>query len=97
MTIIPGILYLNLSSSGISVSLIERNYDRCMQLAASLPDITVVHGDATDQNLLESQGLSDSDALVTMTGLDAVKTLTLTPAVSCAGVTIASGTALEAK
>ena len=34
---------------------------------------------------------------VTMTDLDAVKTLTLTPAVSCAGVTIASGTALEAK
>ena len=59
-----------LSRSGISVSLIERNYDRCMQLAASLPDITVVHGDATDQNLLESQGLSDTDALVTMTGLD---------------------------
>ena len=30
----------------------------------------MVHGDATEQNLLESQGLSDCDALVTMTGLD---------------------------
>lgn len=59
-----------LQQSGISVSLIERNYDRCVQLAAALPDVTVVHGDATDQKLLESQGLSDCDALVTMTGLD---------------------------
>ena len=59
-----------LCRSGVSVSLIERNYDRCVQLAAALPDATVVHGDATDQNLLESQGLTDSDALVTMTGLD---------------------------
>ena len=59
-----------LQQSGISVSIIERNYERCVQLAATLPEVTVVHGDATDQNLLESQGLSDCDALVTMTGLD---------------------------
>ena len=59
-----------LCQSGISVSLIERNYDRCVQLATALPDATVVHGDATDQSLLESQGLADCDALVTMTGLD---------------------------
>lgn len=59
-----------LCQSGISVSLIERNYERCVQLAAALPDATVVHGDATDQSVLESQGLSDCDALVTMTGLD---------------------------
>lgn len=59
-----------LCDSGISVSLIERNYDRCIHLASLLPDVTVVHGDATDQSLLESQGLADCDALVTMTGLD---------------------------
>ncbi len=59
-----------LCKSGISVSLIESNYDRCVQLASLLPDATVVHGDATDQKLLESQGLADCDALVTMTGLD---------------------------
>ena len=59
-----------LCQSGISVSLIERNYDRCVQLASLLPGASVVHGDATDQSVLESQGLSDCDALVTMTGLD---------------------------
>ena len=59
-----------LCKSGVSVSLIERHYERCVELAAALPDATIVHGDATDQNLLESQGLADCDALVTMTGLD---------------------------
>lgn len=59
-----------LCKSGISVSLIERNYERCAQMAALLPDVSVIHGDASDQALLESQGLSDCDALVTMTGLD---------------------------
>ena len=59
-----------LCRDGISVTLIERNYDRCATLAESLPDATVVHGDATDQELLESQGIADCDALVTMTGLD---------------------------
>ena len=59
-----------LCKSGISVSLIERNHDRCVQIAAQLPQVSVIHGDATDQSLLESQGLADCDALVTMTGLD---------------------------
>ena len=59
-----------LCRDGVSVSLIERNYDRCMALAAALPDATVVHGDATDQSLRESQGIADCDALVPTTGLD---------------------------
>lgn len=59
-----------LCQGGISVVIIERNYDHCVRLATELPEATIVHGDATDQNLLESQGLSDCDALVTMTGLD---------------------------
>ncbi|MBQ8579813.1 MAG: Trk system potassium transporter TrkA [Oscillospiraceae bacterium] len=59
-----------LCKAGISVTLIERNHERCVHLAGMLPDATVIHGDATDRALLESQGLSDCDALVTMTGLD---------------------------
>ena len=59
-----------LGEDGISVSVIERNYERCAELASALPDATIVHGDATDQGLLESQGIADCDALVTMTGLD---------------------------
>ncbi len=65
-------LYLaeKLCKSGVTVSIIENNYERCVRLASLLPQCTVVHGDATDQSLLESQGLSSCDALVTMTGMD---------------------------
>ena len=59
-----------LGRDGISVTIIERNYDRCVHLASLLPKATIVQGDATDQGLLESQGLTDCDALVTLTGLD---------------------------
>jgi trk system potassium uptake protein TrkA len=55
---------------GVSVTLIEKDLDRCRELAALLPDVSVIHGDATDQALLESQGIDDCDALVTLTGID---------------------------
>ena len=59
-----------LAKGGISVILIESNYERCVYLSEVLPDVTIVHGDATDQSTLESQGLGDCDALITATGLD---------------------------
>ena len=59
-----------LEKDGISVQIIESDRERCEELAALLPDTTIVHGDATDQDLLNSQGLSRCDALVTLTGVD---------------------------
>lgn len=59
-----------LEKSGIAVRLIEQDHDRCVQLANMLPGVTVIHGDASDERLLESEGMDDCDALVTMTGLD---------------------------
>lgn len=59
-----------LSADGVSVQLIERNHERCVELATLLPNVRVLHGDATSQSLLESEGLARTDALVTLTGLD---------------------------
>ena len=59
-----------LEKDGISVQIIETDRDRCTELATLLPDTTVIHGDATDQDLLNSQGLDRCDALVTLTGMD---------------------------
>ena len=59
-----------LEDNGIGVSIIEHDYHRCQHLAAVLPGCTVVHGDSTDQPLLESEGLSSADAMVSLTGLD---------------------------
>jgi trk system potassium uptake protein TrkA len=59
-----------LQKSGIQVRIIEKDYEKCLELAGKLPDATIIHGDASSQALLESEGVKDCDALVTMTGMD---------------------------
>ncbi len=59
-----------LQKSGISAQIIERNYERCQELCELLPDTDIIHGDVSEQDLLESEGLNRTDALVSMTGLD---------------------------
>ena len=59
-----------LEKDGMNVQIIEADRDRCAELATLLPDTTIIHGVGTDQDLLNSQGLSQCDALVTLTGVD---------------------------
>lgn len=59
-----------LKKSGISSRIIEKDFDRCQELCELLPDTEIIHGDISDQELLDSEGLSHTDALVTLTGLD---------------------------
>lgn len=57
-----------LLKSGISVTIVEKSYARCQELCALLPDADIIYGNAGDTELLESEGLSKFDALVTLTG-----------------------------
>ena len=66
----------NLQNHGINVTLIEQNEARCHDLAAQLPNVAIIHGDCTDQNLLESEGLANMDAMVNMTGIDELNMIT---------------------
>ena len=59
-----------LVQTGVSVKIIEQNKERCKQLAQSLPDALIIHGDASDLSLLEEENLSETDALVLLTGFD---------------------------
>ena len=59
-----------LKKSGIGIQIIDKNYDRCKELCELLPEADIIHGDISEQDLLESQGLAQTDALVTLTGLD---------------------------
>lgn len=59
-----------LEKDRISVQIIERDPERCRQLAAMLPNASVVQGDCSSQSRLESEGLGDCDALITLTGID---------------------------
>ena len=58
------------AASGISSRIIERDYERCQELCELLPDTEIIHGDIGDQELLDTEGLRNTDALVTLTGLD---------------------------
>lgn len=64
-----------LKKSGISSRIIEKDYVRCQELCELLPDSDIIHGDIGDQELLESEGLSKTDALVTLTGMDEMNIL----------------------
>ena len=59
-----------LQKGNLDVRLLERNYERCVELAEALPDTSVIHGDCSNINVLESQGFEECDALVSLTGLD---------------------------
>ena len=61
-----------LEKSGISVEIIEKDYDRCLELKKKLSETDIIHGDTSDLELLESQRLSQFDALVTLTGEDEI-------------------------
>ncbi len=59
-----------LEKDGISVHLIDRDHNRCVELATALPNSSVVCGDCSNQSLLDNQGIAQVDALVSLTGMD---------------------------
>ena len=67
---------------GIHVAMTEINEKKALELGEQLPEVNVIYGDGTDQELLEQEGLQQMDAFVAlcdrdeenlMTGLYAVK------------------------
>lgn len=59
-----------LEERGVQVKIIERNRDRCDELCELLPRASIVHGDGSDIELLESEGLERMDAFIALTGMD---------------------------
>lgn len=60
----------SLIQSGIKVTIIEVNRDRCEHLCELLPTATVICGDATDQSLLLQEGLEHVHGFAALTDLD---------------------------
>ena len=54
----------------IKVSIIEINPEKARRLSEMLPGATIIQGDGTDQDLLESEGLSDAHAFVLLSDRD---------------------------
>lgn len=60
----------SLLGAGVRVKIIEQKPERCQQLASMLPRAYIIEGDGSSQSLLETEGIAETDALVTLTGLD---------------------------
>lgn len=59
-----------LSEMNIKLKIIEIDANRCEELAEHFPKADIIHGDGTNQNLLEEEGMLQSDAVVALTGID---------------------------
>ena len=65
-----------LEKAGISVKIIENNVGRCEILSQQLTSSTIVYGDASDRTLLDSEGIANYDAVVSLTGMDEINIMT---------------------
>jgi trk system potassium uptake protein len=59
-----------LEEHGVECTILDRDRRRCLELAEALPRALVLHGDATDLELLEMEGVSGIDGYVAATGND---------------------------
>lgn len=59
-----------LLKNDVSVKIIERDKERCKYLAQELKNALIIHGDATDLNLLVEENIGDMDAVIMLTGFD---------------------------
>ena len=72
-----------LIDSGISVKIIDKNEEICKSLSETFPEALVIYGDATNHQLLEEEGISSTDAFVTLTGLDETNIILSSYAKNC--------------
>ena len=60
-------LAVQLEAQSIYCKIIEKNAQRCSELAEKLNKAIVLHGDGSDQNLLNEENIGDIDVVVTLT------------------------------
>jgi trk system potassium uptake protein TrkA len=59
-----------LEEFGASVKIIDSDKARCQYLSTHLHNVLILHGDATDVNLLRDENFGEMDAFVSVTGFD---------------------------
>lgn len=64
-----------LIAGGSTVKIIDKDQERCREMAVSLPEAVVICGDGAEQELLLEEGLASTDAFVALTGMDELNIL----------------------
>ena len=65
-----------LLSAGIHIKIIDDDLERCKFLTEELPGASVIFGDRSSQQLLMSEGMTEMDALVTLSADDELNVIT---------------------
>ncbi len=63
-------LSIFLSNAGVDVTLIEKDPKRCEELSDLLPNVTIINGDGSDENLLNEERIDQMDSFVATTNFD---------------------------
>ena len=66
----------SLERHSIHTKLVEKDSDRCRELAEHLDKVVVLHGDGSDQALLQEENVQNMDVVATLTGDDETNVLT---------------------
>jgi len=69
-------LAATLEKQAIHAKIIEKNFQRCQEIAAELDKVVVLQGDGSDQNLLLEEGIRDIDVVITLTDDEETNILT---------------------
>lgn len=56
--------------SGISIKVVDSDLKKCEHLGARHPSITIINGDETDRELLDEEGIADTDAFLSLSDSD---------------------------
>lgn len=68
---IAAMLATSLARNGLSVKLLEKDKDRCIELSEQLPDsVQVVNGDGRNSDFLFEEGIQNYDAFIALTSSD---------------------------
>lgn len=59
-----------LLAMGMEITIIEKDKERCNELSELLPKALIIHGDGTERNLLQEEGLEHVQAFVSWTNMD---------------------------
>ncbi|BCJ95372.1 potassium transporter peripheral membrane protein [Anaerocolumna cellulosilytica] len=59
-----------ISKLGMVIKIIEINSEKCLELSELIEEATIIEGDGTDQEVLDSENIEEVDAFIAMTGRD---------------------------
>ncbi|AEI13909.1 TrkA-N domain protein [Flexistipes sinusarabici DSM 4947] len=65
-----------LASIDKNVKLIEKDYNKCKQIAEQIPDITVIHADISDESIFDEEDLGSFDLMLSVTDNEELNILT---------------------